>query len=143
MYPFRRILVPTDFEGPASRALEVAIELAREHDASLTLVHVWTIPPVYTEGFAWPVEGLEEAARKALDADLARVRQRLPGARAVLACGAAWEEILAAAKHNDADLIVMGTHGRRGLPRLWLGSVAERVVRTSPIPVLTVRAGAE
>jgi nucleotide-binding universal stress UspA family protein len=138
MTPFRRILVPTDFEESAGRAVDFAIDLARAFDGTITLAHVYTIPTVYTEGFSWPIEGLEESAKKALDAEVARAREKLPRIDGVLAAGVPWEEILSIAKKTNAEAIVMGTHGRRGLPRLWLGSVAERVVRMSPLPVVIV-----
>src|SRR5262249_21187016 len=104
------------------------------------LAHVWMVPTVYTEGFQWPLDGLEQAAQEALDRELARIREKLPNTTAVLECGPPWEKVLEVAQRSDADLIVMGTHGRHGLGRLWLGSVAERVVRASHIPVLTMRA---
>lgn len=140
MNAFRRILVPTDFEASALRAADVATELARENDGTVVLVHVWTVPVVYTEGFQWPLEGLEQAARAALDKEVARVRDKLPSANGLLVNGNPWEQIIDAAKRSQSNLIVMGTHGRKGLERIWLGSVAERVVRMSPIPVLTLRA---
>jgi nucleotide-binding universal stress UspA family protein len=140
MKPFRRILVPTDFEDAARHAADVAVEIARESNGSLVLVHVWMVPIVYTEGFQWPLDGLEQAAQQALDRELARIREKLASATAALECGPPWEKILEVAQKSEADLIVMGTHGRHGIGRLWLGSVAERVVRTSSIPVLTMRA---
>jgi nucleotide-binding universal stress UspA family protein len=83
---------------------------------------------------------LEQAAKQRLDRALESVVKRVPGADSVLANGAAAFEILAAAERLKADLIVMGTHGRHGLSRMLLGSVADKVVRASTVPVLTVRA---
>jgi len=137
---FRRIVVPTDFDDCARHAADVALDLAREANGSVLLVHAWTVPVVYSEGFSWPLEGLEQAARAELDKEVARVREKLPSATGVLVCGPPWEQIIDVAKKSEADLIVMGSHGRKGLERLWLGSVAERVVRMSPMPVLTMRA---
>lgn len=84
---------------------------------------------------------LLEAAGGALVAFADSMRDRFPEAKSVLRRGRPWEEILAAAADVEADLIVIGTHGRRGLSRALLGSVAEKVVRVSPVPVMTVRGG--
>ena len=83
---------------------------------------------------------VEQAARRQLENALAVVRSRLPAAEAVLTNGPAAAEVVAVADRVKADLIVMGTHGRQGVGRMFLGSVAERVVRSSPVPVLTIRA---
>jgi nucleotide-binding universal stress UspA family protein len=150
MQTFKNILVPTDFGEPAGQALEIAVELAQRFEAKLTLLHVHSIPNTYGygEGLLWPVEELARSARKTLDDTVAQVKERyarvdavLETTRAidaVLATGNASERILAAAEDCAADLIVMGTHGRRGLSHVLLGSVAEKVVRRSPVPVLTV-----
>lgn len=137
---FKRILVPTDFGEPAQHALDVAIELATRFEASILLLHVYpvVVPVAYDDAFAWPLDEIEKAARKTLDARLASAKARHPGCEAILKAGTAGVEIVSVANQCKADLIVMGTHGRRGVSRLMLGSVAERVVRTSPIPVLTV-----
>jgi nucleotide-binding universal stress UspA family protein len=67
------------------------------------------------------------------------VQQKLPQAKAILRSGVPWREILSAVEDVAADLVVMGTHGRRGVSHALLGSVAEKIVRLSPVPVLTVR----
>jgi nucleotide-binding universal stress UspA family protein len=140
MIAFKHILVPTDFSDPSERALSSAIELAKAFEARLTLLHVWRIPNAgYAEALAWPIEGMEKAARKALAEVRTRAAKIFPGVDSVVEEGAEWERIIDVAKRQNVDLIVMGTHGRRGLPRLILGSVAEKVVRLSPVPVLTVR----
>jgi nucleotide-binding universal stress UspA family protein len=141
----RRILCPVDFELPSNRAVELAVELAGRVGASLTLVHVYDAPVYAYSGVPFmPVVDaaapIEKAAQASLDAAVADVKRRVD-ARGILRRGRAWEEILATAKEIDADLIVMGTHGRRGLPHAVLGSVAEKVVRLSDAPVLTVRSG--
>lgn len=141
---FRHILVPTDFGDASTRAREIALELARRFDARVTLLHVWAVPSAaYAEGLAWPTEDLEAAAQRALDAELAAAVKVYPSTQARLRVGVAWDRILESAKELGADLIVMGTHGRRGISRLVLGSVAEKLVRTSPVPVLTVGAEPE
>jgi nucleotide-binding universal stress UspA family protein len=142
--PFRHILVPTDFGECAEQALEVAIGLATKLDAKLTLIHVCELPvsayAMYAQGLYFPMDELEAAAKKALEEASVKLRTRMPSADTVLASGTAVEQILSARKDKDADLIVMGTHGRRGLSRVLLGSVAEKTVRLSPVPVLTVPA---
>lgn len=139
MAGFKHIVVPTDFGEIAEQATDLAIELASKYGAKLTLVHVYTIPtPAYAEAFAWPVEEIQKAAREALDRELAKTKARYPNTEAVLDVGVAHDRIVEVVRSRGADLVVMGTHGRRGLPRFVLGSVAEKVVRLSPVPVLTV-----
>jgi nucleotide-binding universal stress UspA family protein len=141
MPAFRKILVSTDFGASSSRAVDVAVDLARTFDAELTLVHVYEIPAFMYMG-AWidVVTPIEQAAQAELDAVLASVRKALPSARAELRCGIPWTQVLEVAAESGADLIVMGTHGRTGVSHALLGSVAERIVRTAAVPVLTVRA---
>jgi nucleotide-binding universal stress UspA family protein len=105
------------------------------------LFHVWSVPtPSYAEALSWPIDSIEAAAKDALGRAHARLKEKHPNADAVLAAGVAWDRIIEAARERDVDMIVMGTHGRRGVPRWFLGSVAEKVVRLSPVPVLTVGA---
>jgi len=146
MTSFRHILVPVDFEPPSKRALEVAIDLALKFEATLTLVHAWDTPYLYASMPYVPADvwsALEEAAKRQLDDTLAEVSPRLARAEAMLVRGPAASEILAAIERARVDLVVMGTHGRRGLNRFLLGSVAERIVRGSSVPVLTVRGSDE
>jgi nucleotide-binding universal stress UspA family protein len=144
MEPFKHILVATDFEEPADKALNAAVEVAKRFDAQLTIAHVYTVPTsYYAEGLSWPTADLEQAARRALDAALTNAKAMYPKTDAVLSTGAPAEQILQTAKEKSVDLIVMGTHGRRGLSRVLLGSVAEKIVRMSPVPVLTVSGRAE
>lgn len=139
MVTFKHILVPTDFGEVATHAADVACELAVKFGAKVTLFHVWTIPiPVYAEGIAVPIDLVQSAAREALDAELARVRAKVTDARGFLVSGAPASSIVEAIGEHGCDLVVIGTHGRRGLPRVLLGSVAEKVVRASPVPVLSV-----
>lgn len=140
MGPFKHVLAATDFSDASGRALEIAVAIAREPGVALTIVNTCEVP-AYPEIIA-PVDllkPLEEAAASKLAELLGNVRDVCPEAKSNLRIGAAWEQILAAAAETGADLIVMGTHGRRGVARALMGSVAERVVRLSPIPVLTVR----
>jgi nucleotide-binding universal stress UspA family protein len=144
MIRFGHILVPVDFELSSKRALEVAIDLALKFDAKLTLFHAWDTPAYayanfYVSGDLW--SALEEAAKKQLGETLAEVRKRAPHADSVLVCGPAGFEILKAIERENPDLVVIGTHGREDLSRILLGSVAEKVVRGSSVPVLTIGAG--
>jgi nucleotide-binding universal stress UspA family protein len=139
MTVFKNVLVPIDFGPGAQAALDLALTVASSAGAKLTLFHAYTIPmPIYSEAAWAPADTLERESRKALDEALAKTRKSYPRAEAILVCGDPAHEIVAAATKGGADLIVMGTHGRRGLSRVLLGSVAEKVVRLSPVPVLTV-----
>lgn len=136
---FKHILVATDFGEHAARAVDVALGLAEKFDAQLTLLHAHYIaPPAYDVGVAWPVEALAGAAQKALDETLAKAKQRYPKCEATLEVGYPSDVVVRTAKQRGCDLIVIGTHGRRGVSRMVLGSVAEKVVRTAPVPVLTI-----
>jgi nucleotide-binding universal stress UspA family protein len=139
---FKHILVATDFGEPAERAMDTAIALAEElGQAALTLVHVQYIPrPIYDIAVVWPADELASRAQKALDSALACAKKRYPKCEGVLLAGDPAEQIIQTVKQRGADLVVIGTHGRQGLPRMLLGSVAERVMRTCPVPVLTVHA---
>ena len=144
MIRFRHILVPVDFEAPSQEALEVAVDLALAFDAKLTLIHAWEVPAAaYTPMEYVPADfwtAIEQAATEQLKSTVEQVRKRLPRAESILAKGPPVHEvILTGAARTKADLIVMGTHGRRGLSHALLGSVAEKVVRLSPVPVLTIR----
>lgn len=143
MITFHHILVPIDFGGASNRALELALEMAEKFDSKLTLVHTYEVSAPFAEGLYWPADPLVAEAKRALDNAHSGVKARRPDADAVLARGPAWEQTLEIARERGADLIVMGTHGRRGVSRALLGSQAERVVRLSPVPVLTVSEGGE
>jgi nucleotide-binding universal stress UspA family protein len=141
---FRHVLVATDFSECAARALELGVRMADAFGAELTIVHAWDVPayvysnPSFVEQDV--VTPIVDAATDALNEAVAIARSSVPAAAAMLRQGSAWREILAAREEIDADVIVIGTHGRTGLARTFLGSVAEHVVRCSPVPVLTVHA---
>jgi nucleotide-binding universal stress UspA family protein len=147
MINFHHILVPVDFEPSSRHALDAAIDLALKFDARLTVLHAWDLPmyaysnSLYLSTDIWTT--LEHAAKEQLDAELADVQKRLPRAEALLARGPAPTEILAAVERVKADLVIVGTHGRRGLNRAFLGSVAESVVRGSKVPVLVMHEGSK
>ena len=143
---FTRILVPMDFSAPSDAALEYARTVAARFGASLHLLHVAEDPyrALYSaEAYVPDVEGLRE---ELIAAAIGRLKDRLrssdvrelePTTEALIGTPA-WSIVEYAGAH-DIDLIVMGTHGRGGMSHLLMGSVAERVVRTAPCPVLTVR----
>jgi nucleotide-binding universal stress UspA family protein len=135
------ILVPTDFSPCSEQALDYALELAEKLGANVQLLHVIGIPsygvPELGVGItATMMDNLIADNQAALD-ELARTRKGI--GQTLVRAGDARDVILQTAEELKADLIVMGTHGRRGLSRALLGSVAEMIVRTSPVPVLTVR----
>jgi nucleotide-binding universal stress UspA family protein len=142
---FSRILVPIDFSRCAEAAWGLAERLAMTTGAELILLHVLTETPLYSE-MPWTMGHVKEvyaAARKwveeALEAWVARARASGLSARAVLREGVPYREVIALAVAERADLVVIGTHGRGGIDRALLGSVADRLVRSAPCPVLTVR----
>ena len=135
----RHILVPTDFGASAARALEMALDLATKLDASVTLLHAFMLPVTgYEQYLVWPFEEFERQARQALDEEVVAAKARFPRVDGVLVDGVPWERIVDHATVHGIDLVVMGTHGRKGLAHALLGSVADKVVRLAPCPVLTV-----
>ncbi len=140
----KTILVPTDFSSAASVATEYAVGLAKELGAKVVLLHAYEIPIL---GFpeaplvATPemVANIANTTQKALETMVAKFAGRGVDVTPVLKTGDAREIVHAVAEEVNADLIVMGTHGRRGLSRALLGSVTEEVIRTSTRPVLTLR----
>jgi nucleotide-binding universal stress UspA family protein len=146
MNVFHHVLVAIDFGASSDRALDLALKVVEGNEAKLTLIHICEIPPFVLAGVAFTsadvVGGIIDAAEHEFEQRLVAVRRRVPRAIGVLRQGAAWEEILGVARASNVDLIVLGTHGRRGLPHALLGSVAEKVVRMAKIPVLTVRGDA-
>jgi nucleotide-binding universal stress UspA family protein len=148
MSRLRRILHATDFSPASGAAFARAVAMAKAARAELLLVHV-SAPQVFTANGEYifsqkMYDDLEASARKYGQAQLEslRAKARKAGVRVktVLLEGLADQQILRAGKSKKADLIVMGTHGRRGLAKFFLGSVASRVVAGSRCPVLTVRA---
>lgn len=150
MITITSIVVATDFGEPASAALEYGRALARTFHASLHVVHVVdnivarTAPgatfPEFMVNIADAQRGLEETGRAAVDKLLSHEdRQQLQATSAAVTSNDPAQAIVDYAESVDADLILAGTHGRRGVSRLFLGSVAERLVRHARCPVLTVR----
>jgi len=140
--PFTKVLVGTDFSDSAGRALERAVDVAERYGAQFHVMHVWALPHVATSlvidpGFEWHTP-VEQAARAQLDALMEQLRANGVEASSSLLGGVAWEQLVESIVTLGADLVVVGTHGRSGLHRALLGSVAERVVRHASVPVLTV-----
>ncbi|MXV63924.1 universal stress protein [Natronorubrum sp. JWXQ-INN-674] len=142
------ILVPTDGSPGAEPAIENALDLARRYDASVHALSVIDVAELMEldylgdrTDFERTIEPLEDAAKDAVQTVVAQARERDADLEVVTVVrqGIPFEVILEYADRIDADLIVMGTHGRRGLSRFLLGSTTERIVRASPVPVLTVR----
>lgn len=147
MTPIRRILFATDFSDASRPAARRAVSLAKDSGAELLVVHVYE-PPVRpaVDAFLVPrvYDEFEAEIRSQADQGLAPIVARAAGAgvaaRPLVLRGVADEAIARAAKDEAADLVVVGTHGRGGVARLLLGSVAARVVSSAPCPVLTVPA---
>jgi nucleotide-binding universal stress UspA family protein len=141
----RHILAPTDLSAPANQAVTAAFELAQTVGAKLTVLHVVEPPSSLVGSHAVSRQGplrltaLEEQAERELDA----LRSRIPGAQVEIArrvlVGVPYQRMTERTSAESVDLIVMATHGHTGRRHLVLGSVAERVVRTAPCPVLTIR----
>ncbi len=143
---FQRILVPVDDNEMSRRALHAAGELASAMGAALTVIHIIEPPPTYTARVAQmlpPGEfersqkeyalGIVEGLRSAVPDGVNAEYKTLHAERRV------WREIVSAAEESKADLIVIGTHGRDGVARAVMGSVAEYVARHAPVPVMLVR----
>ncbi|MCK6529197.1 universal stress protein [Myxococcota bacterium] len=147
---FRRILVPVDFSETSGRALDLAARLARDLGASIVLLHVGAVPE-YPMAVIPPevgtvpqvmIEMYERLAAQQRDALEKVAQDHVQGVaeyKLRTREGFPPEEILTEAAAEGCDLIVMGTHGRTGVSRVLMGSVAERVLRASQVPVLVVR----
>ncbi len=141
----RHILVPTDFSDGSRQAFETAVDMARDTGAQLTLFHVHHVPTSVFPDVILPMSpellhDVEHSVDQVLEHWCGEARQAgVATADWQTAFGATHVEICAAAERVDADLIVIGTHGHTGLSHVLLGSVAEKVVRKAPCPVLTVR----
>jgi nucleotide-binding universal stress UspA family protein len=144
---WKRILCPIDFSDASKAALEAAAEVAKRYGAKVALFHAYPVP-----GYTFP-DGSFVASSKMLDELSEQAQRHLEEWKAIAeglgiadveiatAIGEPAHEILAFAKAQKADLLVLGTHGRTGIQHALMGSVAERVVRRSTCPVLTVRPG--
>jgi nucleotide-binding universal stress UspA family protein len=140
MLSIRNILVPTDFSEQSVAAFHLASALARDHRAGLTILHVRETPMVPFAEFG-AVPPVDVPSRTALLEKMAEFEppDDATGVEYLVADGIPAEEIVKVASDRGCDLIVMGTHGRTGVGRLLLGSVAEEVMRKAPCPVLTLK----
>lgn len=145
MKPFQKILLATDFSDCAEEACAYALTLARKFDASLQILHVIN-EPVDLRGFYVPHISFEQLEKEIADGAATMLetfcKDNLAGFNnytTAVASGVPFEEINRIAQEQDISLIVIGTHGRSGLDHLIFGSTAERVVRSAPCPVLTIR----
>jgi len=146
MKTMRTIFYATDFSQASERALDEAVGLAQQFGAQIWIVHV--IEPVhYVTGEEFAAADLYTRLEEATERNAAASMEKLIGrlgnlgvkAETLLLKGTPAEQIVNAAKERNADLIVIGTHGRTGLSKLFMGSVAGKVVSTADCPVLTVR----
>lgn len=142
----RRIMHPSDFSRASGAAFAKALELAKSNRAELLIVHVMAFfVPNIGDGYVSPdvyeqIEAsLQAEAKKGLAALVARAKKAGVRAKVLLLEGVPHERIARAARSRRVDLIVLGTHGRTGLAKFFLGSVASRVVAVASCPVLTVR----
>ncbi|HEX5067275.1 MAG TPA: universal stress protein [Myxococcota bacterium] len=142
---FQKIVVPLDFSDHSARALEMAIDIAKQSGGTLHLVHSYPINPILLSpyGVAIPPD-LERGFREATDRQLREWAERASkvgvDVEIFTSSDAPSEAIVHHAEEIHADLIVMGTRGLTGLKHVVLGSVAERTLRHAPCPVLTLRA---
>lgn len=142
---FQRILMATDFSPASTPALEQSVRMAKHDGAPLLIAHAYQEPGLVELSHAparvfkeWD-QTLREGVERKLRPLVEYARREGVEAQALILTGFPDEAIIEAAKQQGADLIVMGTHGRRGAARLFLGSVASRVISTAPCPVMTVR----
>jgi nucleotide-binding universal stress UspA family protein len=141
----KTILFPTDFSQGARAAMDHAVSLARDYKATLILLYViqdisiaeWYIPSSLSMNDL--IEDMQKSAWKEMDRWAGEVPAGVTTTEKMVVRGVPFVEIIRTAKEKNADLIVIGTHGRTGIDHMLFGSTAEKVVRKSPCPVLTVR----
>jgi nucleotide-binding universal stress UspA family protein len=141
----KTILFPTDFSQGARAAMDHAVSLAKDYDARLILLYViqdisiaeWYIPS--TLSVTDLVEDMQKSAWQEMDKWTAEVAAKVKNVEKIVMRGVPFVEIIKTAREKNADMIVIGTHGRTGIDHLLFGSTAEKVVRKAPCPVLTVR----
>lgn len=138
---YDEILVPTDGSRAADRAVEHAIDLAKQYDARLHALYVVDANAYSTleAGTDVVISALEEEGEEAVSDVADRAEEEGIETATEVITGTVHRSIIEYADDNDVDLIVMGTHGRRGIDRYLLGSVTEKVVRTADMPVMTIR----
>jgi nucleotide-binding universal stress UspA family protein len=147
MRDFKTILFATDFSESSDYAFQYAYSLAKKFNARLLMVHVIN-EPVDLRGFYVPhisfeklEEEIEEGAQKMMEKFCRTHIRDYDNYESIIVPGIPYDEIIKKATDNSADLIILGTHGRTGLDHVLFGSTAEKVVRKSPVPVMTIRIG--
>ena len=141
----KTIVCAVDFSEYADYALRYAVDLAKIFDADLRLIHVVELPflPSYSlagvPDLSLPVDEIEEGSRGRMQGVLKDCRLKHAKVEGEVRTGTAFLEIINYAREVGADLVVVGTHGRTGLSHMIIGSVAEKVVRKAPCPVLSVK----
>ena len=141
----KTILFATDFSEGSKNALPYAVDLAKRYEAKLYFMHViydvarttgWYVPHISVEEI---YNDLEKSAKTELEKTFVEEMRGFKGIEHVVLKGTPYEEICRFAEDNKIDIIVLGTHGRKGIDRMIFGSTAEQVVRHAPCPVLSVR----
>lgn len=134
----QHILVPIDFSQDSEHAVDCAIGLAKQFQARLTLLHAIYVPEAAEVNLAAYLEKIQSESDRQMAVRRKRVDDAGVAADVLTVLGAPSQTIVETARDKQADLIVMGTHGRTGLRHMLIGSVAERVVRLAPCPVMVV-----
>ena len=141
MQPIRKIIVPVDFLEHTDQLLEYGGYIAKTMGAALHCIHVITTPQKYA-GYEVPsLSSLDremlEIAKEQMQALIDQNRRTLPNWEGKVLKGDIVDTIIEYAQEEEGDLIIIGTHGRKGLSKMWLGSVAERVIKRAPCPTLS------
>ncbi len=140
-----KVMCAVDFSENSEYALRYAVRFAQAFDAELKLLHVVELPflPSYSltgvPDLSIPTDEIEAGARQKMEELVAKWRPQYPKLEGAVRTGTAFVEIIAYAREQESDLIVVGTHGRTGLRHMLIGSVAEKIVRKAPCPVLSVK----
>lgn len=140
-----KILCPLDFSEGSEHAMLYALAFAQAYDAHLELLHVVELPflPSYSTAgvpdLTLPVDQIQDECQKRLQSTVEEQKEKHEDVEGKVLAGAPFVEIIEEARDGDFDLLVVGTHGRSGLKHMLIGSVAEKVVRKAPCPVLTVK----
>lgn len=142
---FKRILVPVDFSEGSVDAFNLAVYFTKERDSKIILTHIISEPqitdPVYSSEYFTPsiIADLKDELEEKIKSEYIGNRKNDIGI--VIRRGYPPSEIVSLINENDADLVIMGTHGRKGLTHMLLGSVTEKIIRVSKIPVITLKLG--
>jgi universal stress protein A len=145
MKKFETILVAVDFSDSSDNAFQRALLMAKQIDARLIVLHVVNEPIDIRGYYVSPISfekldrEIEEGAKKMMDTFCQKYLNDFENYESVIVSGQPHEQIISQATEKNADLIVLGTHGRSGFDHVLFGSTAEKVVRKSPYPVLTIR----